>query len=76
MNSHTNETEKIVEDVKKVAKELNKERIGRDEYINCGLGKFSKWKIYEGGRTWTEICNHAGLKTKSKSFHRWRLDQA
>jgi len=52
----------IIDDVKSVADKLSTDILSRSEYFQHG--QFSSYQIYDGGRTWEDICIAAGLKTK------------
>lgn len=54
----------IIEDIKRVASELNRDELSRSEYVQHG--RFSVYKIYDGGHTWEEYCDAAGIKTRKK----------
>lgn len=54
----------IVEDIKRVASKLARRELSRSEYIQDG--RFSEYQIYDGGRTWEELCTAAGVQTKKK----------
>jgi len=54
----------IIEDVKRVAKELGQAVLSRAEYLR--KGKFSPYQIYEGGTTWEQYCLAAGITTRKK----------
>jgi len=56
----------VVEDVRKVAAKLRRNELSRSEYFRNG--KFSGYRIYEGGHTWEEICDAAGIVTKKKEL--------
>jgi len=55
-------TEKeIVEDIVRVATELGVQSLSRSCYLQ--LARFSSNQIYDGGRTWSDLCAQAGLST-------------
>lgn len=55
-------TEKeIVEDIVRVAAELGVQSLSRSRYLQ--FASFSGNQIYDGGRTWSDLCAQAGLST-------------
>jgi len=54
----------IVDDIKRVADRLCAQSLARSEYL--AHGEFSAYQIYDDGMTWTELCERAGLSTKTK----------
>lgn len=54
----------LVEDIKRVANLLGTKILSRSKYLS--LGKYSMYQIYDGGRTWEELCQKAGITTKKK----------
>lgn len=57
-------TKAIVEDIKRVANLLGKSTLSRSEYYQ--QGKFSHYQIYDGGQSWTILCELAGIKPETK----------
>lgn len=57
-------TPAIVEDIQRVLSLLGEDKISRSEYLQKGI--YSIYQIYEGGRTWEDICSVVGIKTKKK----------
>ena len=53
----------IVADIKRVASELGRLELSRSQYLQHG--RFSHYQIYEGGRSWKELCAAAGIRTRS-----------
>lgn len=62
MSSPTDE--EIVEDIRRVAQRFGGTQIGRADYRQHG--RYSEYQIYDGGRTWTQMCKLAGLETKAQ----------
>jgi hypothetical protein len=65
----------IAADIARVAKQLGKTALSRSEYLP--VGKYSEYQIYDGGSTWGELCELAGLSSNqvtevsdSEYFHR------
>ncbi|MEA2078226.1 MAG: hypothetical protein U9O95_09450 [Candidatus Marinimicrobia bacterium] len=58
--------EKIIGDIKSVAKKLNVNKLSRSEYLTHG--KYSSYQLYDDGNSWTDLCKQAGLKTKEKEI--------
>lgn len=56
--------DEIVADIRQVALELSCTRLSRSEYLRHG--HFSYYQIYDGGRTWEELCVASGVSTKKK----------
>lgn len=55
-------TEKeIIEDIVRVATELGVQSLSRSRYLQ--FARFSGNQIYDGGRTWSDLCAQAGLST-------------
>jgi len=54
----------LVADVKEVASKLGTKILSRSEYFQHG--RYTAYQIYNGGRTWADICHTAGLETKKK----------
>ncbi len=55
-------TEKeIIEDIVRVATELGVQSLSRSRYLQ--FARFSHYQIYDGGRTWSDLCTQAGLST-------------
>lgn len=52
----------IVADILRVAQQLELAAISRSEYFQ--YGKFSMYQIYDGGASWEDYCEAAGLKTR------------
>ncbi len=52
----------IVDDILRVAQQLGLTAISRSEYFQ--YGKFSMYQIYDGGVSWEDYCEAAGLKTR------------
>jgi hypothetical protein len=59
-------TQAIVEDIKRVAHRLGKATLSRSEYYQ--QGKFTHYQIYDGGRSWTILCELAGIKPETKQL--------
>lgn len=61
-------TQKIVDDIIKVARRLGlvpgKDKFSRAEYLNNG-GRFSYYNLYDGGMNWTYYCEKAGYRPKT-----------
>jgi hypothetical protein len=60
----------IIADIKRVASRLRITAGGefaRSEYLGNG-GLFSEYQLYDGGRTWGELCREAGFTTKEKGL--------
>lgn len=56
----------IVADITHVASKLGRRELSRSEYIQHG--HFSHYQIYDGGRTWEELCTAAGVSTRKKEY--------
>lgn len=56
--------DEIVSNIRQVALELSCTRLSRSEYLRHG--RFSYYQIYDGGRTWEELCVASGVSTKKK----------
>lgn len=54
--------EEIIQDIVRVSAELGIAQLSRSEYLR--RGKFSYYHLYDGGRTWEELCQAAGIDTK------------
>lgn len=55
-------TEKeIIDDIVRVADELGVTALSRSRYLQ--FARFSSNQIYDGGRTWSDLCAQAGLST-------------
>jgi hypothetical protein len=54
----------IIEDIKRVAHLLGKATLSRSEYYQ--KGKFTHYQIYDGGQSWTTLCELAGIKPETK----------
>jgi hypothetical protein len=54
----------IVDDIRLVAKKLESNQLSRSDYIQHG--RFSYYQVYDGGRTWENLCTAAGITTKRK----------
>lgn len=52
----------LITDVQSVAAKLRTTMLSRSEYFQHG--NYTAYQVYDGGRTWEEICLAAGLKTK------------
>ncbi|MFC1930488.1 hypothetical protein ACFLWE_01160 [Chloroflexota bacterium] len=52
----------LISDIKNIASKLGRRDLSRSEYLQ--YGRFSAYDIYDGGRTWEELCNAAGVITK------------
>lgn len=50
---------RIVSDIARVARQLHKSKLSRAEYLTHG--KFSEYQLYDGGQTWGDLCDLAGL---------------
>jgi len=57
-------TQAIIDDIKRVAHRLGKETLSRSEYYQ--KGKFTHYQIYDGGQNWTTLCELAGIKPETK----------
>lgn len=55
----------IVADIRRIVKQIHSNRISRSDYLHNG-GRFTYYQIYEGGRTWEDLCTAAGIFTKRK----------
>ena len=55
-------TEAIVEDIRAVASRLGCLNLSRTEYVQHG--KYSHYDLYDGGRTWEDLCTAAGIQSK------------
>jgi hypothetical protein len=53
--------QEIVEDILRVAAELDVKSLSRSRYLQ--FARFSGNQIYDGGRTWSDLCAKAGLST-------------
>jgi hypothetical protein len=53
--------QEIVEDIARVAAELGVKSLSRSRYLQ--FARFSGNQIYDGGRTWSELCSQADLST-------------
>ena len=54
----------LIADVKKVASKLGAKMLSRSEYFQHG--QYTPYQVYDGGRTWEDVCYAAGLETKKK----------
>ena len=54
----------LIADVKTVASKLGTNMLSRSEYFQHG--KYNAYQVYDGGRTWEDVCRAAGLETKKK----------
>ena len=54
----------IIADIKNIASRLGRGELSRSQYLQ--YGRFTEYDLYDGGRTWGELCNAAGVKTMSK----------
>lgn len=68
----------IAADIARVAKQLGKATLSRSEYVP--LGQYSEYQLYDGGTTWGELCELAGLASNqivevsdSEYFQRLRV---
>jgi hypothetical protein len=55
------EIEEVVEDVRRVAKKLGTDSLSRSKYLEHA--QFSSNQLYDDGRTWSELCELAGIST-------------
>ena len=53
--------EEVVEDIRRVAKKLGADSLSRSKYQEHA--KFSSNQLYDDGRTWSELCELAGIST-------------
>jgi hypothetical protein len=54
----------IIEDIERVARELDISILSRSEYFQHG--KISAYQIYDEGKNWNTLCEKAGIQMKSK----------
>ncbi len=54
----------LIADVKTVASKLGTNMLSRSEYFQHG--QYTAYQVYDGGRTWEDVCRAAGLETKKK----------
>jgi hypothetical protein len=54
----------LISDVKAVASKLGTSILSRSEYFQHG--QYTTYHVYDGGRTWEDVCRAAGLETKKK----------
>lgn len=54
----------LISDVKAVASKLGTNILSRSEYFQHG--QYTSYQVYDGGRTWEDVCRAAGLETKKK----------
>ena len=54
----------LISDVKAVASKLGTSILSRSEYFQHG--QYTAYQVYDGGRTWEDVCRAAGLETKKK----------
>ncbi len=52
----------IVDDIRAVASRLGVRSLSRPQYLQHG--KYSHYDLYDGGRTWEDLCTAAGVTTK------------
>src|SRR4030042_406631 len=56
----------LISDVKAVASKLGTNILSRSEYFQHG--HYTAYQVYDGGRTWEDVCRAAGLETKKKEL--------
>ena len=56
--------EQIIQDIRQVAGQLGVESLSCGQYVQSG--RFTYYQVWDEGRTWTELCRAAGVKTKEK----------
>lgn len=54
----------LIADVKMVALKLGTNMLSRSEYFQHG--QYTAYQVYDGGRTWEDVCRAAELETKKK----------
>ena len=69
----------LVADIKRVASKMGARILSRSEYFQNG--QYTAYQVYDGGRTWEDVCHAAGLETKkiepvSDKEYFYRLKQA
>lgn len=53
--------EEVVEDICRVAKKLDADSLSRSKFQE--YAQFSSNQLYDDGRTWSELCELAGIST-------------
>lgn len=55
----------LINDIQRVGKNLGRKRLSCQEYLQNG-GRYSYYQVWDGGRTWSDVCKAAGFTPKTK----------